>query len=110
VAACLPAAEYKRVFQARAAGERAPLPDGSVMAQMPRDCAVTRKQARVLQFFKTGAVRCAIPHISMRLPGRGLRKASRICFSVSINAKKTAPIATMMMPSNSGTPCVPKTA
>jgi len=38
------------------------------------------------------------------------RKASRICFSVSISPKKTTPIATISSPSNKGTASVPNTA
>ena len=34
--------------------------------------------------------------------------ASRICFSVSISAKKTTPMAMITSPSSSGTACVPK--
>lgn len=47
VAACPPVVEYSREFQARAAEERALLPEGSAVAEMLADYAVLRDQARV---------------------------------------------------------------
>jgi hypothetical protein len=46
VAACPPAVEYSREFQARAAEELALLPSGSAVVQMMSDYAVMRDQAR----------------------------------------------------------------
>lgn len=46
VAACPPAVEYGRGFQARAAKELALLPEGSAIAEMLSDYAVMRDQAR----------------------------------------------------------------
>ena len=46
VTACPPVPEYSRELQTRAAGELALLPDGSAIAEMLRDYAVMREQAR----------------------------------------------------------------
>lgn len=45
--ACPPVVEYSPEFQARAAEELALLPEGSAVADMLADYAVTREQARV---------------------------------------------------------------
>ncbi len=45
-AVCPPVVEYGREFQARAAKEIARLPDGSAIAEMLGDYAVTRDQLR----------------------------------------------------------------
>ncbi|MCA0871428.1 hypothetical protein LCL97_11370 [Seohaeicola saemankumensis] len=47
VAACPPAVEYSREFQARAAEELALFPDGSAVVEMMGDHAVIRDLARV---------------------------------------------------------------
>lgn len=46
LATCPPVVEYGREFQARAAEELARLPDGSMIAEMLSEYAVTRDQAR----------------------------------------------------------------
>ena len=46
LATCPPVVEYSREFQARAADELGPLPDGSAIAQMLSDYAMMREQAR----------------------------------------------------------------
>ena len=46
VAACPPVVEYSREFQARAAEERALLPEGSAVAEMLADYSVMREQLR----------------------------------------------------------------
>jgi uncharacterized protein YceK len=46
LAMCPPVVEYGREFQARAAEELALLPEGSLIADMLRDYAVMRDQAR----------------------------------------------------------------
>ncbi len=43
---CPPVVEYSREFQARAAEERALLPEGSATMEMLTDYAVLREQAR----------------------------------------------------------------
>ena len=45
LAACPPAVDYTREFQARAAEELGMLPDRSAIAEMLRDYAVMRRQA-----------------------------------------------------------------
>ncbi len=45
-AVCPPVVEYSSEFQARAADELKPLPDGSAVAEMMGDYAVMREQAR----------------------------------------------------------------
>jgi hypothetical protein len=46
VSACPPVVAYSGAFQARAAGELGLLPEGSAIAEMLRDYAVMREQAR----------------------------------------------------------------
>ncbi len=46
VTVCPPVVEYSREFQTRAAEELGMLPDGSAIAEMLSDYAVTREQAR----------------------------------------------------------------
>ena len=46
-AACPPAVDYGREFQAQAAEELAMLPDGSAIAELLADFSVIRAQARV---------------------------------------------------------------
>jgi hypothetical protein len=46
VTVCPPVVEYSPEFQARAADELGPLPDGSAIAQMLSDYAMMREQAR----------------------------------------------------------------
>lgn len=46
LAMCPPVVEYGREFQARAAEELARLPEGSMIAEMLSEYAVTRDQAR----------------------------------------------------------------
>ncbi|MEO1536728.1 MAG: hypothetical protein AAFR73_03265 [Pseudomonadota bacterium] len=49
VAACPPVLEYNRKFQARATEELALFPGGSAVAELMRDYAVMREQARAFQ-------------------------------------------------------------
>ena len=48
--------------------------------------------------------------VSIRRSGAARLKASRICFSISISAKKAAPMPTISKPSASDTGPVPNTA